>query len=194
MPDAQKGDALHVVPNIPDNLEEMLSRFIVEAEKLTCKVHQVADEKDAVEVILSLVESEKNILGWAFDEIGLPDLEATLDEKNFRVDESINPEARYGITGVDAAIAATGSIILSSGAGKPRITSLLPPIHIAVLRSNQITKDLESWVSKQTDKEEFRISSNIYVVSGPSKTADIAMELVLGMHGPKEVHLVLVDS
>ena len=71
------------------------------------------------------------------------------------------------------------------------MASLLPPIHIAVLRSEQIIKDLESWVALQQD---FGEASNIVVISGPSKTADIAMELVLGMHGPQEVHLLLIGS
>ena len=189
--DNQKSDSVHVVPNLSENPAEMLTRFIAEAEKLTCKIHQVADEEEAVEEILSLIEGEEKILGWSFDKIGLPNLETALNEKNIHVDESANPEARYGITGIDAALAATGSIILSSGAGKPRMASLLPPVHIAVLRSKQIIPDLESWVASQEDLTE---SSNVFIISGPSKTADIAMELVMGMHGPQELHLILIMS
>ena len=187
----QKRNFVHVVPNLSDNPAEMLARFIAEAEKLTCKIHQVADEEEAVEEILSLLEGEEKILGWSFDKIGLPNLETALNEKNIHVDESANPEARYGITGIDAALAATGSIILSSSAGKPRVASLLPPVHIAVLRSKQIVPDLESWVASEEDLTK---SSNVFIISGPSKTADIAMELVMGMHGPQELHLILIMS
>ncbi|MCP4142583.1 MAG: hypothetical protein GY755_20280 [Chloroflexi bacterium] len=187
--DNQKNDLVHVVPNLSDNPEELLLRFITEAEKLSCKTHQVTDEKGAVEEILALIEGEEKVLGWSFDKIGLPDLESALNEKNIVVDKSANPEARYGITGADAALAATGSIILSSGAGKPRVASLLPLIHIAVLRREQIMQDLESWIAA---KEDFTESSNVFVISGPSKTADIAMELVMGMHGPQELHIILI--
>jgi L-lactate dehydrogenase complex protein LldG len=185
----------HVVPDISDNPEEMLSQFIEAAEKLSCKIHQVADEENAIEVILTLIEGEEKILGWDFEEIGLPGLEEALAQRGTNIDASANPEVRYGLTGADAALAATGSIILTSGTGKPRAASLLPPIHIAVLRSEQITQDLEGWVSaKQKKEKKFQDASNIFVISGPSKTADIAMELVMGMHGPQEVHLVLVNS
>ena len=51
--------------------EEMLARFIVEAEKLHCTIHQVADEKSAVEIILELLKDEKKVLGWDFEKIGL---------------------------------------------------------------------------------------------------------------------------
>ena len=60
----QKRNFVHVVPNLSDNPAEMLARFIAEAEKLTCKIHQVADEEEAVEEILSLIEGEEKILGW----------------------------------------------------------------------------------------------------------------------------------
>jgi|SaaInlStandDraft_4_1057021.scaffolds.fasta_scaffold44036_2 L-lactate dehydrogenase complex protein LldG len=189
--DSPESDFLHVVPNVSNNPEEMLTRFITEAEKLICKIHQVTDEEEAIEEILTLVEGEEKILGWSLDEIGLPSLEPALNAKNIHVDTSPNPEARYGVTGVDAALAATGSIILSSGAGKPRVASLLPLVHIAVLRSEKIIQDLESWVAHQENLTE---PSNIFVISGPSKTADIAMELVMGMHGPQEIHIILIET
>ncbi len=183
--------SLHVVPNVPDNPEEMLARFIEEAKKLDCEIHQVEDEKDAIEEILTLIEGKTEILGWAFKNIPLPNLEAVFKEKGIHLDESANPNLRYGITGAEAALAGTGSIVLASGAGKSRAASLLPQIHIAVLHSHQIIQDLESWVAQKPDLHE---ASNVFLVSGPSKTADIAMELVLGMHGPQEVHLVLIGE
>ena len=184
-------DNLHVVPNLSDNPAEMLAHFIVEAEKLHYTIHQVADEKSAVAIILELLKDEKKVLGWDFEKISLGHLEEALGKNDIHLTQSLDPEIRYGITGVDAALAATGSIVLASGEGKARAASLLPPIHIAVLRSEQIIKDLESWVALQQD---FGEASNIIVISGPSKTADIAMELVLGMHGPQEVHLLLIES
>ena len=164
---------------------------IVEAEKLHYTIHQAADEKSAVETILELLKDEKQVLGWDFEKIGLNGLKESLAKNDIHLTQSANQELRYGITGVDTALAATGSIVLASGAGKARVASLLPPIHIAVLRSEQIVRDLETWVALQQD---FGEASNIVVISGPSKTADIAMELVLGMHGPQEVHLVLIEG
>ena len=58
---------------------------------------------------------------------------------------------------------------------------------------NEIVRDLESWVTAMQKSEILQDSSNVVVISGPSKTADIAMELVIGMHGPQELHLVLIN-
>ena len=86
-----------------------------------------------------------------------------------------------------------------SGNGRFRAASLLPPIHIAVLNTNQIVPDLESWwaaqkwaAQKAAGLEQTRQHSNIAIITGPSRTADIAMQLVMGMHGPRELHLVLL--
>jgi L-lactate dehydrogenase complex protein LldG len=101
---------------------------------------------------------------------------------------------RVGITGVDAALAATGSLVLAAGVGKHRVTSLLPPLHIAVVRASQIMPDLESWVAMQRAQglDAFRRMSSVIVISGPSRTADIAMQLIMGMHGPAELHIILI--
>ena len=85
---------------------------------------------------------------------------------------------------------------MSAAPGKHRVTSLLPPIHIAIVRRNQILADLETWVARQREPgiDRFRALSSIMIISGPSRTADIAMQLVMGMHGPRELHIILVDG
>ena len=103
-------------------------------------------------------------------------------------------DVRVGITGVTAALAATGSLVLESGAGRHRSTSLLPDVHIALMRAEQILPDLECWqqAQQQFGYPAFTKSSNTTVVTGPSKTADIGHELVKGAHGPREVHIVIL--
>jgi L-lactate dehydrogenase complex protein LldG len=107
-----------------------------------------------------------------------------------------DPQATAGITGADAALAATGSLVLTSGPGRYRLPSLLPPRHIALVRASQILPTLEAWVARRRDQglDGFQASSNIIIISGPSLTADIAMELVLGMHGPGALHIILIDD
>ncbi|MEZ4518784.1 MAG: lactate utilization protein [Chloroflexota bacterium] len=102
---------------------------------------------------------------------------------------------RVGLTGADAGLAATGSLVLQSGSGRYRAASLLPPLHIAVLTADRIVPDLENWWTQQraAGLDQVRQRSNIVVITGPSRTADIAMQLVMGMHGPRELHLILLD-
>ncbi|MCA9922351.1 MAG: LUD domain-containing protein [Anaerolineales bacterium] len=69
-------------------------------------------------------------------------------------------------------------------------------VHIAVLTADQILPDLESWWARQRANglDQTRSAAKIAVITGPSRTADIAMELVLGMHGPRELHLVILPA
>ena len=86
-----------------------------------------------------------------------------------------------------AALAETGSPVVESGAGESRLVTLLPAVHIALVAKSQLTTDPFTWASAQQGV----IASNVTVVSGPSKTADIEFTLTLGAHGPKRVIVVL---
>jgi len=181
--------------NLDDtSINALKTRFIAEAEKLSCVIHHVEDEADARQKLLSLINHDKSILAW--DDAHLPfPIEATLADNNISIANFDDKTIRIGVTGVDAALAATGSFIVSSGAGKFRTTSLLPDIHIALVDSKQLLPDLETWVAaqKEADFAAFNQSSNTVIISGPSKTADIAQELIKGAHGPRRVHIILID-
>lgn len=171
----------------------LLARFMQEAEKAACVVHQAAGPEPAIAEILEIVAEDTAVSCWDPTHIPIPGWAEALDKANVsRV--GLDAGVRVGITGVDAALAATGSLVLLSGSGRFRAASLLPPIHIAVLTAGQIMPDLESWwrAQKAAGLEQTRQHSNIAVITGPSRTADIAMQLVLGMHGPRELHLVLL--
>ena len=92
-----------------------------------------------------------------------------------------------GVTDVQAALAETGTLVLHAGAGHGRGLSLVPPIHIAVLRASDILPDmLDYWAQPRAET-----SSRVFI-TGPSKTADIEGELIEGVHGPGAVHVILV--
>ncbi len=170
------------------------ARFVAEAEKAGCNVHQV-DEAGAIEVILRVVGEDTAVSSWDPAHIPLPDLADGLANAQIRR-RGQDAQVRVGLTGVAAALAATGSVVLESGDGRYRAASLLPPVHIAVMTPEQIVPDLESWWAgqKAAGLEKTRQHSNIVVITGPSRTADIAMQLVMGMHGPREMHLILLQN
>lgn len=98
--------------------------------------------------------------------------------------------ADVGISGADAALAETGSIVVSSGPGKSRMVSLLPPVHIALVSTSRLTPDIVTWAAAREGK----LPANRVIISGPSKSGDIAQILVLGMHGPKRFIVILLDE
>lgn len=187
---------LPMVPLDGASQPELVERFVEEAEKLSSVIHRAASPTSALEAVLSLVENEESIMSWEPERLPLPGLAEALSAAGIDRAAPDDPAVRMGISGADAGLAATGSLLLASGGGKYRTASLLPPVHVAVLSEAQILPGLESWVAAQREAglDTFRQSSNVVVISGPSRTADIAMELILGMHGPRELHIVLIKE
>jgi L-lactate dehydrogenase complex protein LldG len=95
-----------------------------------------------------------------------------------------------GVTTVAAAIAETGSLVCTSGPGLARGTSLIPPIHVAVVHAAQLVPDLCDYLGGLGSAA--NLPANINLITGPSKTSDIEGILVTGVHGPGHVHVVLV--
>jgi len=93
-----------------------------------------------------------------------------------------------GLTGALAGIAATGSLVVPSGVGQPQTASLLPEMHLAVLRAADIVPDLAAALALPAVKQAAMTS----IITGPSRTADIEMTLTIGVHGPKRVVVFLV--
>lgn len=185
----------HVVPLVDISAEGLYGRFVQEATNAACIVHEAASNEAAIAAILQIVGADTTISIWNPAHIPLPGLAEALATANISL-VAQDASVRVGLTGIDAALAATGSVVVLSGNGRPRAASLLPPIHIAVVAASQIVPDLESWwaAQKEADLDQLRQHSNVVVITGPSRTADIAMQLVMGMHGPREMHLVLLRA
>lgn len=94
-----------------------------------------------------------------------------------------------GVTGADAGLAESGSLVLLHGEGRPRMASLIPEVHVALLDVGLIERTLVHWAHRYpaTVLE----SANMVFVTGPSRTGDIEQQLRLGVHGPRHVHVVM---
>ena len=96
-----------------------------------------------------------------------------------------------GITSTRGGIAETGSLILWPSADEPRLMSLVPPIHVAVLYASELYSTFHEAMLAQRWHE--GMPTNALLVSGPSKTADIEQILVYGVHGPKELIVLVLE-
>lgn len=102
-------------------------------------------------------------------------------------------DAGCGITGVEFGIAETGSLVVASGPGQWRQYSFVPPVHIAVVERRQLVPDLLDVTRHYTRQwAQTGLAANFVVITGPSRTADIAQRLVQGVHGPIRVECVLI--
>lgn len=103
------------------------------------------------------------------------------------------PNAQAAITTCELLIARTGSILLSSASDSGRTVSVYTPIHICIAYTDQLVYDIKDGLQFMKDKYQGKIPSLISLATGPSRTADIEKTLVVGIHGPKEVFVFLVD-
>jgi len=105
--------------------------------------------------------------------------------------------AGVGISGVEFALAETGSLVLSSVTEGSLLASLAPPVHIALYRRCQLLGSLDEVLEKLAASDEpghTALARSVVFVTGPSRTADIEQILVRGVHGPGEVHAILVED
>lgn len=107
-------------------------------------------------------------------------------------------EAGAGITGADFALAESGSLVLSSLTEGSQLSSLAPPVHVALYRRHQLIASLEELLERASSPS-FRDGSSslgrsLVFITGTSRTADIEQILIRGVHGPREVHAILVEE
>lgn len=98
---------------------------------------------------------------------------------------------RLGITGVDCAIAETGTLVVTTGPATPTGVTLLPDTHVAVLRAADIVPGMEEAMAR-VRRPDGTLPRGVHLISGPSRTGDIEQTIVLGAHGPYRVHILLL--
>ncbi len=185
----------------------MVAAFAQNLEPIHGRVHGLLGPDAAAEQVVALLTAARagEVLSWALDQIDLPELAPALADAKVRCVEAHVPNdpaghaealqrlARVpaGLTGADAGLADTASLVLAHGPGRPRLASLLPPVHIAVLSVSRLLPGLPAFLAAHPDA--LKASSNVVIVTGPSRTADIELIPVFGVHGPKQLEVVLVD-
>ena len=102
--------------------------------------------------------------------------------------------APVGVTGCEALVAQTGSVLVSSRASGGRALSVLPPHHVVIATADQLVSDLPAAFARVTAAYGKELPSLLSFVTGPSRTGDIERILVLGAHGPKRLTILLVDE
>lgn len=171
----------------------LINRFVDELTKASGRVI-ITKEKDEVrEYIIRLID-ERNAKALAIWESDL-----LLSLREFLLDKGLQfaspdnkskmAEADIGITEANFAIAETGTIVLISNEKQPRSASLIPPIHIAVMKSDIIVENLDELFFLVQNS--YEPTSCITFITGPSRTADIELNITLGVHGPKELFVLI---
>lgn len=186
----------------------MVENFRRELEPLGGMSYLARNDEDALEIVLNLLRqaNTREVLMWDEAEIPVRGLSEAMKRAGYtraKMEMPNDPDARRaqlmeleragaGITGAQAALADTGMLALVSSPARPRLASLLPPLHIALVKTSQMVASMAEFFAAQPDVT--RDASNVVFITGPSRTADIELTLQRGVHGPKFLHVVLLED
>lgn len=200
--------SLATAAGVPADPERLRAAFIREAHALSAQVYAPAIPAEAMQILLHIAQTCQagTALAWEEAQLPLPGVWEALETAGVGMLDSSLPddpharqahlarldEATLGVTGALAGLADTGTLALLSGPGRGRLASLLPPVHVALLPLANLYPTMAAFFAAHPDVT--RQASNLVFVSGPSRSADIELTLTLGVHGPRELHVVLIPS
>ncbi len=201
--------------SLPDDLEpavrqvdasdDLPARFAAAAKRTGAHVHLVtlANWVERVAAALAAQSARRVLLGasGALDAVRAAALSDVLRAAGVDVATPRDDDELFAldaaVTGADAAIAETGSVVCSAGPSRARAWSLVPPMHCVLLTVDQILPDLWDWLRALDELDSTRPlngSSNVNLITGMSKTADIEGVLVPGVHGPGRVEIFALTA
>lgn len=185
--------------------DEMVDVFLSNANRLNICSHPVTSFAEATAVVVELIRSKepefshtKHVICHDHPDIAALKLwnrftrESVTIHTTFHSDSQVKEKSIasfIGITAPNIGVADSATLVQLTIPGRPRSTSLLPAIHIAILNRDSIVADLSEVYALLREKDQL---DSLVFISGPSKTADIEAHMVYGAHGPRELHLVLI--
>jgi len=189
-------------PSESEPIEDLPARFIEELEALGGHGARVESLDEAREYVLESARERdaKLLLRWDVDELEELGVDAPLGETGVEVAvwrglddfREVAGKADIGLSTAEWAIAETGTLVLEGGPRKGRTVTLLPPTYVAVVPVERILRTVPEAIEKYAGSEAGGLPANVCFHTGPSRSGDIEMSLFVGMHGPGDVHVVLV--
>ena len=186
-------------PREPERIVDPPARFLREWEAVGGHGFRAAGKEEARGYVVDLARERGTglLVRWDDEELDALGVDGPLSKAGVEVVvwrelsdfREVTAWADVGLSTADWAIADTGSLVLSSGPGRGRSVTLLPPTYVAVLPAARVLRDVPEAVEKYAGGV---LPSNVCFHTGPSRSGDIEMSLVTGMHGPGDVHAVLV--
>jgi L-lactate dehydrogenase complex protein LldG len=179
------------VPSV--RMEEKLESFCERLQALNGKTHLAESRSGALDYVERLIAGREAVASNApllaeCGVTGLPTVRSGLtDRAELR---ALCSTAAVGITSADYCLADTGTLVMLSSREEARLISLLPPAHVAVVARERILSGLDELLAVVPLPAER--SSSMVLITGPSRTADIEQILVRGVHGPGEIHVVIL--
>ena len=178
-------------PRTSDN-EALVAGMLERVEAVGGTAVRVSNAAEAREYVARVTEGRDAIASNSTFLAGLGIAGITGVRTGFTTEPELRAacaETAFGISSANYALADTGTLVMISSAEEARFISLLPPVHIAIVPSERILSGLDDLFTRVPRPAD--ISSSLVFITGPSRTGDIELELVRGVHGPGELHVVV---
>jgi L-lactate dehydrogenase complex protein LldG len=173
--------------------DALIENFRRNLEFVGGKFSLVYDESEAAEVLFSIIR-EKEARKIAVSDSPLVKKIAGYLKINAEFIENAETEFLFesdlGVTGAQWAIAETGTLVLESESERHRLASLVPPVHVCILEAGNIRQTLGEILGILQKN----LSRTATFITGASRTSDIELTLAIGVHGPGELHVILIDK
>ena len=181
-------------PRLSETLDPETERFLTEVKKLS-GIGQKLSASDIDSALKTLITEQNVRKATVWNTPHLQQLQITNYLSALGV-ELISPNADkhemalcdLGITEADYLLPETGTLVLHSSAEKPRAVSLLPRVHLAIVRPDMLRADMHQVFTEAKD------SNYLVFITGPSRTADIELTVTLGVHGPKNLYVWMMGG
>jgi len=207
-----------ILPDIPP--EELLAKFEAELTEVAGTAHRAGNRQELEEILRAILShanatsvvlsrnpllAELNIeallRAWGkgisvWQRSGVGDTPGRRDTSPKTLAQA-SFAATVGITGVEFALAETGSLVVTSWTEGTQLASLAPPVHVALYRRSQLVASLDEVLSRLPVARapgQATPGRSVVFITGTSRTADIEQILIRGVHGPGELHAILVEE
>jgi L-lactate dehydrogenase complex protein LldG len=179
-------------PVYKDFEEEAVVQFALNLNETGGNFIYCENEKAVIENLSLLAKEHKWDSFFSIDESILALLQDSALQPES--DDSHFHDLKIGITRCDFLIARFGSVMVSSALSSGRRMFVYPEIHIVIAKASQVVNELKDALAGMKAKYAGGLPSQITVITGPSRTADIEKTLVMGAHGPKELFVLMIDD
>lgn len=180
--------------------ENFYELFKSKAEELTVKVLRAVSSKEAADLIIKQIRQLKvqKVASTSFTMVDDKALQAYAPAEDMDFTMQLNKgkieQADMGISEFDLGIAQLGCIVQDASDLHTRLVSMLPPIHLALLRTAALVESFSDALEIIEKAYKGNIPPYLSFITGPSKTADIERELTIGVHGPEKLIILCIDS
>lgn len=175
----------------------LTERFCGALEAVAGHCVVVRDKREAADVLREILERTKarrvavsdSELAGSVIELAKPGAELLLNASGPALFE-----CDAGVTSAQWGVAETGTLVLESDEERHRVASLVPPVHVAIIHASQVRETLGEVLQALHEKGRDRLSRTVTFITGPSRTSDIELTLAIGVHGPGELFVIIIEG